>query len=219
MELDIAVKEQGDALAEMLAGQETFEDLAALKKRFSYYELDIDAGRCRLRGYARNEKKLSQARRLSGFFAIVTLGLDWDPKTTFMHYKVRDEQEKYFEQMKDQMVADRQRNWSEEGKTGRLFILFVSLVLGSYVRHIWRGSALHKMFSSSLDILDEMRPIRCVEHPKRAKFLTPFIGRQLDICAAFGFDVPKGCDKVYVSRKVDGKKRGRPRKAQVVQDL
>ena len=30
----------------------------------------------------------------------------------------------------------RQRNWSEEGKTDRLLILFVGLILSSYVRHI-----------------------------------------------------------------------------------
>ena len=41
------------------------------------------------------------------------------------HYKLRDEQEKYFSMMKGIMGADRQRNWSESGMTGRLFILFV----------------------------------------------------------------------------------------------
>ena len=40
------------------------------------------------------------------------------------------------QQMKSQIGFDRQRNWSEEGKTGRLLILFVGLILSSYVRHI-----------------------------------------------------------------------------------
>lgn len=40
------------------------------------------------------------------------------------------------QQMKSQLGFDRQRNWSEEGKTDRLLILFVGLILSSYVRHI-----------------------------------------------------------------------------------
>ena len=134
------------------------------------------------------------------------------PPEVSRHYGLRDEQEKYFQQMKDQMAADRQRTWSEEGKTGRLFILFVSLMISSHVRHIWKTTDLHEKFSSSLDILDEMRSIRCVEHAHRAVRITPFVGKQLDICKAFGFEVPKNCAPNYVSTKIEKGKRGRPRK-------
>ena len=113
--------------------------------------------------------------------------------------------------MKDQMAADRQRCWSEEGWTGRQLILFVSLILGSQVRHVWR-TKLKDRFSSSLEILDEMRSIRCIEHPGHARKITPFVGAQLEICEAFGFEPPKGCDKVYTSIRKQEKKRGRPRK-------
>lgn len=39
---------------------------------------------------------------------------------TWELYGLRDEQEKYFQQMKSQLGFDRQHNWSEEGKTGWL---------------------------------------------------------------------------------------------------
>jgi hypothetical protein len=68
------------------------------------------------------------------------------------------------------------------------------------------------MFSSSLEILDEMRPIRCIEHTDKLKFITPFVGDQLEICKAFGFEVPKGCMPDYVSKQKTVKRRGRPRK-------
>lgn len=55
--------------------------------------------------------------------------------------------------MKSQLGFDRQRNWSEEGKTGRLLIL-------------------HKQFSSTLEVLDEMRSIRCVEHTGKVKSIS-----------------------------------------------
>ena len=109
-----------------------------------------------------NKKKVEKARKLSGFFAIMTHGVDYSAMEAFHTYGLRDEQEKHFQQMKSQMMADRQRNWSEEGKTGRLFILFVSLILSSWVRYIWKSTRLYELFSSSLEILDEMRSIRLI---------------------------------------------------------
>jgi len=121
--------------------------------------------------------------------------------------------------MKSQMVADRQRNWSEEGKTGRLFILFVSLILSSWVRHIWKSTELYDLFSSSLEILDEMRPIRLIEHTNRTKVITPFVGKQVDICEAFGFAIPEGCAPVYTSHQQPKRKRGRPPKPRTERSL
>jgi hypothetical protein len=155
---------------------------------------------------------------ISGFFSIITHKQDLSAMAAFHTYRLRDEQEKFFQQMKGQMLSDRQRNWSEEGKTGRLFILFVSLILSSYVRHIWKTTDLKDMFSSSLDVLDEMRSIRCIEHVGKAKFITPFVGSQLHICNAFGFDIPNGCSPDYLSKQKSPKKRGRPRKTLVSHD-
>ena len=133
-------------------------------------------------------------------------------------YAFRDEQEKGFGLQKGPLGSDRQRCWSEDGKDGRLFVLFVAMILGSYVRHIRQTTGLKKMFCSYSEILDEMRPIRCIEHKGHAKRITPFVGKQLEICRVFGFNVPDGCDTMYKSKKVNEKKRGRPRKTVVVNE-
>lgn len=130
---------------------------------------------------------------------------------TLKNYKLRDEQEKYFQQMKTEICSDRQRNCSEDGKTGRLFVLFVGLVIGSYIRHTWKATDLHSMFASSLDMLDEMRNIRCIEQQGHATKITPFVGKQVEIAKAFELDIPFGCEPGYQSKKV-GRKRGRPKK-------
>jgi len=218
--LDAELKSDTLELESIVASGEKLDSIMAFRKEYPLFELEFDEEKSMLKSFRPDSRKLENTRRLSGFIALLTLGLDWTPAEALGHYRLRDEQEKYFEQMKDQMAADRQRNWSEEGKTGRLFILFVSLVLGSYVRHVWKHTSLNKDYSSSLEVLDEMRPIRCIEQPHKARIITPFLKRQLEICEAFGFTPPRNCDKVYKSRKVtETGKRGRPRKAKTVSDL
>lgn len=63
-------------------------------------------------------------------------------------------------------------------------------------------------------ILEEMQTIRCIEHNGLRKFITPFVGDQLLICDAFGFEVPEGCRPTYTSKKSIKGKHGRPPKPQ-----
>jgi hypothetical protein len=118
---------------------------------------------------------------------------------------MRDEQGKYFTQMKTLMGSRCQRNWSQDGKIGHLFILFCSLILSSGVTEVWKQS-LTETCTTGLEVIVEMGSIRCVEHKGRAKRITPFVGAQLTICKAFGIEVPKGCAPGYVSKQIEPKK-------------
>ena len=215
-ELEVAVEMQRRSLQSILDAGGSVDDDESIKKNYNWYEVSYDKKDRKLLSFSLDEKKIENVKKTSGFFGYITLGLDYTALQTLDAYGLRDEQEKYFCQMKTQMGFDRQRNWSEEGKTGRLLILFVGLIISSYVRHIWKTTGLKKQFASTQDILDEMRPIRCIEHNGRAKFITPFVGAQKDICKAFGFDIPEGCGTEYKSRKVSPKRRGRPAKAKTV---
>jgi hypothetical protein len=215
MELDITLSFQEAALSELFKHKGILGDAAAVKRDFCYYKVTYDPATMVITSYTLDEKKVEKAQRLSGFFAIMSHGVDHTAMETYNTYRLRDEQEKFFQQMKSQMVADRQRNWSQEGKTGRLFILFVSLILSSWVRYIWGSTRLRELFSSSLEILDEMRPIRLIEHTNRAKAITPFVSAQVDICEEFGFKIPEGCAPTYISKKQPKRKRGRPPKPKV----
>jgi transposase len=212
LELDIALSFQEEALIELLENEERLGDDATIKCDYSYYNVVYDPKTRVIQSFEVNEKKVAKATKFSGFFSIMTHGVDFDAMRAFRTYRMRDEQEKYFQQMKSQMVADRQRNWSEEGKDGRLFILFVSLTLSSYVRHIWKSTELYDLFSSSLEILDEMRPVRIIEHTSRTKVITPFVGAQINICEAFGIEIPEECAPKYPARKKPQRRKGRPPK-------
>ena len=215
IDLDIAIKAQKESLEKLLKDQFPLDDDVTIKRAYCYFKLDYNETTRLLKGFSLDEKKVDRKKREAGFFANTTLQIDADPMAAQHHYRLRDEQEKYFRMMKGLMGADRQRNWSENGKTGRLFILFVAQILGCYLGNI-RKTKLNEDFDSIADVLGEMRPIRYIEHPNTKGFITPFIGRQVDICEAFGFDIPEGCAPEYVVRKTNKGKRGRPRKNQLV---
>lgn len=210
--LDIAIESQRTALEAIRDAGEPLDDDVTIKKNYNWFNIEYETSDRTLVSFTVNGKKVENAKRASGFFAIMTLGVDMDPMQALDAYGLRDEQEKYFQQMKGQMGFDKQRCWSEEGKTGRLFVLFTALIISSYVRHIWKTTNLKDTFCSTHEMLDEMRSIRCIDHKGKAKFITPFIGSQLDICKAFGFEVPQGCAPMYMSKKKAEKKRGRPKK-------
>lgn len=215
IDLDIAVKSQAEALEDIKTRKLALDDDATICRVYRFYTLKYDSETRILEDYSLNEKKVAKARREAGFFANTTHGLDISAITAQHHYSLRDEQEKYFAMMKGILGADRQRNSSELGKEGRLFVLFVAQILGCYLAYI-RKNKLNDKFHSIQDILNEMRPIRYIEHPGTAPFITPFIGRQVEICEAFGYDIPDGCSPEYVVRKTTKGKPGRPRKNKLV---
>jgi transposase len=215
IELDIAVTLQRAALEELIKNQSILDDLGAIKRDYNYFNVVRDPVTMAIKSFTPKERKMRKDKKFSGYFSIMSHGVDYGPMETYRTYRLRDEQEKCFQQMKDQMVSDRQRNWSEEGKTGRLLILFVAMILSSHIRHVWKSTRLRDIFSSSLEMVDEMKPIRCIEHTNRAKVITPFVGAQVDICEVFGFSIPKNCAPTYKSRQQPRRKRGRPAKSRV----
>ena len=161
-----------------------------------------------------NEKAIRKARAACGFFSSVTYKAEGDAISMLKAYKTRDEQEKYFEQMKDQMDFHNQDCSSQDGKAGREFILFVGLILSSTVRNTWKQSAeLRKQFKTSLSILDEMADIRWIQYGDGEEQLTSFLSKQVEICKAYGIEVPPEClsstERISEERKKNPKRPGR----------
>ena len=212
MQIDIDIKKQREALAEIKSSGLPVDDDDTARKNYKYFTLVLEEKTRKLLSFTLDEKKVKEAKLTSGFYANITHAVDYSAMKASESYALRDEQEKYFEQMKGPLGNDRQRCWSEDGKNGRLFIYFVALIMASYVKHIWKSTGLRKQFDSFSEVLDEMRPIRCIEHKGHGKLITPFVGKQVDICKAFDFTIPDGCQPKYKSKKSKTGKRGRPAK-------
>ena len=208
------IAEQTRVAEGLVVSGDPVTDEKALSGQLSMLTLTFDDKKHVLKKYGVDRGKRDARLRTAGFFASKTIGLDLTPLEAMDNYGMRDEQEKCFQLQKGPLGQDRLRCWSESAKHGRMFICFIGLILASYVRSVWeKNEYLRKKFGSTESVLAEMRTIRCIEHKGRLKFITPFIGDQVEICKAFGFEMPPGCAPVYVSKsKSKTPKRGRPAK-------
>lgn len=212
MQNDIA--EQTMIAQKLVDSGEAIADEKSLARQLNMLTLTLDDKKLTLTKFEVDNEKRNVRLRTSGFFASKTIGLDLNPMQAMDNYGMRDEQEKCFQLQKGPLNQDRTRCWSESSKHGRMFICFIGLILASYVRAAWESSEyLRKKFGSTESVLAEMRTIRCIEHKGRLKFVTPFVGDQVEICKAFNFDIPTGCAPAYTSKaKSKAPKRGRPAK-------
>ena len=75
-----------------------------------------------------------------------------------------------------------------------MLIQFIALTLNAIIHRVYKNNTeLTKRFPTRQHMVEEMRSIRRIEHPKKAKIITEFVGAQVDIFDAFGFDIPSGC--------------------------
>ena len=212
LNLEIEIDRESKLLEEIRQSKEPLDADSTLRSRFPYFTLTYNKRDRILESYTKNEKRIAKDQMLAGFFANATLGLSYTAKEAHMRYKLRDEQEKHFQREKDMRTGDRIRASSEDGAFGRYFLLFLSMILKAQLFHTWKTTDLHQLLPTTESVLDEMRSIRLIEHAGKRARTTPFVGKQVDVVKAFGFDFPNGGTPVYTSVKVSEKKRGRPRK-------
>ena len=81
VELDIALSFQEAALGELLVNKGTFGDDTWIKREYCYYKVTCDPATRVIKSFTLNENKVAKARSLSGFFAIMTHGVDYDAMT------------------------------------------------------------------------------------------------------------------------------------------
>lgn len=190
--LDAKVSEMERQLENIKAdGQRLDEaDIAAFGE---YFELKLTAGK-KLKSYELEEDRLSKEIALTGFFAVITNCMSpsrHDLSEILDIYGLRPEQEKAFMFVKSEQEGRRFRTSTETSTDGRIFIQFIALILNCIIYRKYTSSeTLQKLFPSRKHMLDELRSIRLIRYPKRAKMITEIVGRQIDVFKEFKMPVP-----------------------------
>jgi transposase len=177
--------------------EQTVLDDRTVKKLQKFYTLTLDEKKHTLLSYTPDDKKMHAFWALSGFQVILCSRVrkkDYSLSYVLDRYDMRDEQEKCFMFIKSEQQGRRLRTSTELSTDGRIFIQFIALTLNSAIYRVYNShEALKKSFATRKHMIEEMRSIRLIEHPKKAKIITEFVGKQVDICDAFGFEIPAGC--------------------------
>ena len=216
------IKEESDILGKAIKDKLIPNDIEKYNALFEYhkvtYENDENKKPMGIQ-YVICEKKVAKERALCGFFSSIMYKMpDVDGAKALEIYKSRDEHEKNFDQLKNEMMQYVQRNSSEDGRNGRSFISFVGLIAISKLRHAWKEK-MQSRFASSLDMLDELESIRFSEYANGTTHMSSFTAKQVEVCDACEVAVPKECMPATLrktkERQENPKKRGRkPKKSE-----
>ena len=182
LEINTEINEEYEALRGKTT-DELLTEKAVINKKLHYHTVNFDAKKDSSGkeswdiSITENRSKIQKAKATCGYFSSITYKTEGTSLEILQLYKTRDEQEKYFEQMKDLLGCDTQNTSTELTKNGRELILFTSLVLTSTVRHTWKTNLeLKSKYNSSKKIIDEMRSIKLREFPDGTSQMTAFIG-------------------------------------------
>ncbi len=168
-------------------------DADTLTKYSRYFDIVLTKNR-KIRSYAINQKNMRGETDKSGYFAVLTncLPSSCHGLSEILDiYGMRDEQEKSFMFVKSEQDGRRLRTSKDGNANGRLFIQFVALVLNCIIyRGFLASEELQRLFPTRQHMLEELRSIRLIRHPFKAKIITEIVGRQVDVFKAFKLPVP-----------------------------
>ena len=168
-------------------------DADTMAKYSRHFDIRLTKSR-HVRGYTMNEENMRKDMAKTGYFAILTNCLP--PSRHSLAeildiYGMRDEQEKSFMFIKSEQDGRRLRTSREQTADGRLFIQFVALILNCMIyRRFLASKELQRIFPTRQHMLEELRSIRLIRHPRKAKIITEIVGRQVDVFKEFRLPVP-----------------------------
>lgn len=85
--LEIEMMTQREALGEMIAEKAVLDDDTTQKRAYSYYKISYDPATRVIQSYTENEKKITKAKCVSGFFAIMTHKLNLSSTEALRTYR------------------------------------------------------------------------------------------------------------------------------------
>lgn len=192
-EIHKIVSEMALQLGNMKEDKETV-DADTMSKYSRYFDIVLTKDR-KIKHYSINDKKMRTDANKTGYFAVLTNCMSpsrHDLSEILDIYGMRDEQEKSFMFVKSEQDGRRLRTSKEENSNGRLFIQFVALVLNCIIyRKFFASKELQKLFPTRQHMLEELRSIRLIRHPRKAKIITEIVGRQVDVFKEFKLHVPE----------------------------
>jgi transposase len=127
----------------------------------------------------RNKAHIDKTIKQMGYVIILS-SRSMNPRQIALLYRNKDCVEKCFDNMKNEMRANRLRVHSAASMEGRLFITFMSLILSSWIHTAMREKDLSNKYTFE-KIMYELKKLKMIELQNQRKVLTELSKTQSDL--------------------------------------
>jgi len=138
----------------------------------------------------RKESEIVKATNGMDKMVIITNLENMDKESVLFLFKRRNKVERLFDIFKNEIDENRIRNHSNETMKGKLFLLFITLILYAALDRIMIHKELYKAQPLS-NIIYELKKLKVVETKNGKKFLTEMSKTQKTIYKEFGVPNPE----------------------------
>lgn len=133
--------------------------------------------------FAVDTEKIDRLCQQKGFFLIFTTDKDASHDDVLYHYRAKDAAEKLFDQLKVDMEGARIRTHNEETTNGKIFVLFVALIIRTYMLCKLKKQAQNP--ASLKKVINKLTNITLIVSGGKARFTKSLTKEQKLILSAF----------------------------------
>jgi len=138
---------------------------------------------------SRNNAESNKVIAKMGKIILITTGQDMSEDELMYLYRKKDDIEKCFDDLKNELEDNRLGASNNDSLRGRMFISFISLIVYTFITNKMKEQDLFKKFTIK-KILSELRKIKHVEMINGKKIISEITKTQRDIFDAFKITIP-----------------------------
>jgi len=141
----------------------------------------------------RNNEEIEKALMKKGRIILITNNnnlKEKGKKEVLYLYRKRNDVERVFNALKNKIDGNRLRTHSSDTTSGKLFILFIALILYSALDKLMRENNLYEKYTMN-ELLEMMKNIRTIELKSGPIFLTEIPKKARDVFKLFNIELPQ----------------------------
>ena len=189
---ELALQHRRDMFRKMESQEERLVQIKTLSKNQARrYErfFNITRNKDGTFTFARDDSKLDEASRYSGFFCLIS-NMDLSSSQILNTYKRRDVLEKSFDDVKNHIDMKRLRTHGNTTTDGKLFCAFIALIAISELMNKLKEFKKKNPMSKK-SIISELEKIKSISAAGNRRMMNPLTKKQRGIFEAFGLDQNK----------------------------
>jgi transposase len=141
----------------------------------------------------RNNEEIEKALMKKGRMILITNNnnlKEKGKKEVLYLYRKRNDVERVFNALKNKIDGNRLRTHSSDTTSGKLFILFIALILYSALDKLMKENNLYEKYTMN-ELLEMMKNIRTLELKSGPIFLTEIPKKAKDVFKLFNIELPQ----------------------------